>query len=60
METLEKMYERMKGNVNEGECQLFVSAYGHRKAEITVGILFDAPLEEYGDLLLFLLHNATC
>ncbi|EAV0136597.1 MULTISPECIES: Hha/YmoA family nucleoid-associated regulatory protein [Enterobacteriaceae] len=41
LETLEKVYEHMRDNVAPQEFMAFMSAYDHRKAEITVGKIFD-------------------
>ncbi|HDC4825630.1 TPA: hypothetical protein O8U84_004714 [Escherichia coli] len=41
LETLEKVYEHMSDNVDPQEFMAFMSAYDHRKAEITVGKIFD-------------------
>ncbi|KOA68711.1 Hha/YmoA family nucleoid-associated regulatory protein [Pantoea sp. CFSAN033090] len=41
LETLEKVFEHMRDNVAPHEILDFMSAYDHRKAEITVGKNFD-------------------
>ncbi|ELU9444773.1 Hha/YmoA family nucleoid-associated regulatory protein [Enterobacter hormaechei] len=41
LETLEKVFEHMRDNVAPKEMMDFLSAYDHRKAEITVGRIFD-------------------
>jgi hemolysin expression modulating protein len=41
VETLEKMYEHMKGHVSNDEIEYFMGAYDHRKAELAVGKNFD-------------------
>ncbi|EFF9667474.1 MULTISPECIES: Hha/YmoA family nucleoid-associated regulatory protein [Enterobacterales] len=41
LETLDKVFEHMRDNVAPQELMDFMSAYDHRKAEITVGKIFD-------------------
>ncbi|HHU1575944.1 TPA: Hha/YmoA family nucleoid-associated regulatory protein [Escherichia coli] len=41
LETLEKVFEHMRDNIESQEIVAFMSAYDHRKAEITVGKIFD-------------------
>ncbi|HBZ8014983.1 TPA: hypothetical protein MM158_005215 [Klebsiella pneumoniae] len=41
LETLEKVFEHMRDNVVPQELMDFMGAYDHRKAEITVGKIFD-------------------
>lgn len=41
LETLERVFEHMRDNVAQQDMMDFLSAYDHRKAEITVGRIFD-------------------
>lgn len=41
MDTLETVFEHLKYKVDSGEEFAVTSAYDHRKAELTVGKLFD-------------------
>lgn len=41
LHTLETVYENLKYNGDPKEESAFTSAYDHRKAELTVGKLFD-------------------